>query len=116
MRDGISHEAKEALANLATVRRRRRLDRDGCSKGDAVRRRLRYIAAERKLEPAEIAKVIARRLRLDDLAGFAQQHGISMDWLLFGDLHGLALASSRDRRRIQPRVFFKRTASGRAER
>jgi hypothetical protein len=86
MKDEISQEAKAALANAAKVRRMRRLDRDGCSKSDAVRRRLRYIAAERKLEPADIAKIIMRRLRLDDLAGFAQQHGISMDWLMFGDI------------------------------
>jgi hypothetical protein len=86
IKDEISQEAKAALANAAKVRRMRRLDRDGCSKSDAVRRRLRYIAAERKLEPADIAKIIMRRLRLDDLAGFAQQHGISMDWRMFGDI------------------------------
>ena len=86
MKDEISQEAKDALANAAKVRRRRRLDRDGCSKSDAVRCRLRYIAAERKIEPAEITKITARRMRLADLAGFAQQHGISMDWLMFGDI------------------------------
>jgi len=51
-----------------------------------ARAAIEYIAEERKLAPDDIAKTIMRRLRLDDLAGFAQQHGISMDWLMFGDI------------------------------
>ena len=41
-----------------------RASRDGCSESEAVRRRLNYIAAERKIDPAGITKVTARRMRL----------------------------------------------------
>jgi hypothetical protein len=50
----ISDKAKKALANVANLRRRHRLNRDGCSKSETVKRRLNYIAAERKIDPAEI--------------------------------------------------------------
>jgi len=86
MKCEISEEAKKSFANVAKVRCMRRLSRDGCSKSDAVRRRLNYIAAERKIDQAEITKITARRLRLDDLSGFAQRHGLSMEWLMFGDI------------------------------
>jgi hypothetical protein len=86
MNGDISDKAKEALANAETFRRRNRLNRDGCSKNDAVERRLNYIAAERKIASAKITKITARRLRLDDLAAFAKRHGLSLDWLMFGDI------------------------------
>src|SRR6266436_5879483 len=104
MRDEISQEAKHALANAAKVRRMRRLNRDVCSKSDAVRRRLRYIAAERNLEPADIAKIIMRRLRLDDLAGFAHQK----PQMRIGPTCSKPLASSTAARAPRLSATFKR--------
>jgi hypothetical protein len=62
MNNEISEEAKKALAD---VRRRKaidRLERDGAHSMDAVRRRVRAIVQERNLQPADIAKMMHKRI------------------------------------------------------
>ena len=83
----ISHEAKIALANVAKRKARERLDRDGNFSLDAIRRRLRAFAYDRGMSPAETAKAL--KLNMPALVAFCEQHTISVDWLLMGDLHGL---------------------------
>src|SRR5258707_12543564 len=56
---------------------------------DAVRRRVRAIAHERNLQPAEIAKLMYKRISTSHVMAFCKKHKISMDWLLCGDLKGL---------------------------
>jgi len=56
---------------------------------DAVRRRVRAIAHERNLQPAEIAKLMYKRVSTRHAMAFCEKHKISMDWLLCGDLQGL---------------------------
>jgi hypothetical protein len=61
---------------------------DAASRKDAIRTRIRLIAAERGLPESEIKKVIGR-LSTRDVICFMQRHDISADWLLCGDLKGL---------------------------
>jgi hypothetical protein len=60
----ISEEAKEAPANAQLIRSRNRLRKDGCSSGDAFRKRVLLLAAERNLLPAAA----------DEKLGTAGQH------------------------------------------
>ncbi len=72
------------------------------SSKDAIRTRIRLIAAERALPESEIKKVIGR-LWTRDVISFITLHDISADWLLCGDLKGLlrmVRARSADRRLI----------------
>jgi hypothetical protein len=61
---------------------------DAASSKDAIRTRIRLIAAERALPESEIKKVIGR-LWTGDVISFAKKHRVNMDWLLCGDLKGL---------------------------
>ena len=54
---------------------------------DAIRARIRLIAEERGLPAAEVKKALG--LRTYRLVSFAGQFGISLDWLILGDLKGL---------------------------
>ena len=56
---------------------------------DAVRRRVRAIAEERNLEPAEFAKLMYERISTTYALAFCEKHKVSLDWLLCGDLQGL---------------------------
>jgi hypothetical protein len=85
----ISHEAKTALANAARRKAADRLERDGAHSMDAIRRRVRAIAQERNLQPADIAKLMHKRISTPHVVAFCEKHKISMDWLLCGDLKGL---------------------------
>jgi hypothetical protein len=53
----------------------------------AIRRRIRLVAAERKLSDDQIAK--AMTLKHEPFLEFAERHMLSLDWLLCGDLKGL---------------------------
>ena len=64
-----------------------RLDADGCSGHDAIRRRILWVAHERKLPPSEIERAI--RGKDAYLVQFIERHNLSFDWLLLGDLKGL---------------------------
>ena len=54
-----------------------------------MRRRVRAFAEERNLPPAEIAKLMYKRINTRDVMLFCEKHKVSFDWLLCGDLRGL---------------------------
>jgi hypothetical protein len=85
----ISEEAKQAIANGALARARRRLVKDGCQTDAAMRRRVLALAAERNLPPTEYAKLMHKRVLTGPLLAFCKKHDVSMDWLMAGDLKGL---------------------------
>src|SRR5258705_7148275 len=85
----ISEEAKRAIADIARRKAADRLTRDGAHSMDAIRRRVRAIAQERNLQPADIAKLMHKRISTTHAMAFCEKHKISMDWLLCGDLRGL---------------------------
>jgi hypothetical protein len=85
----ISEEAKRAIADVARRKAVDRLDRDGAHSLDAIRRRVRAIAQERNLQPADIAKMMHKRISTPNALAFCEKHKISLDWLLCGDLKGL---------------------------
>jgi hypothetical protein len=89
MTNEISEEARKALADVNRRKAVDRLRRDGCQSMDAVRRRVRSIAEERKLQPADIAKLMYKRVSTPHVVAFCEKHKISLDWLLCGDLQGL---------------------------
>jgi hypothetical protein len=62
MRKEISEEAKRAIADVARRKAADRLNRDGAHSMDAIRRRVRAIAQERNLQPADIAKMMHKRI------------------------------------------------------
>lgn len=64
-----------------------RLEHDGCSSADAVRRRILWLAHERNLPPCEIAKALTGKDC--DVVEFIERHNLSYDWLLCGDLKGM---------------------------
>ena len=89
MSTDISEEAKQSLANLAAVKARARLVRDGCRTDAAKRRRLSALVAERNLPPAEYAKLMHKRVLMPSIQNFCRKHDVSLDWLTDGDLKGL---------------------------
>jgi hypothetical protein len=89
MNNEISQEAKRAIADLARRKAADRLNRDGAHSMDAIRRRVRALAQERNLQPAEFAKLMYKRISTTHAMAFCEKHKISMDWLLCGDLKGL---------------------------
>ena len=89
MNTDISEEAKQALANVAQVKARARLVRDGCHTDAALRRRVLLLAAERNLPPAEYAKLMHKRIMMRSIQEFCKKHNVSLDWLMYGDLKGL---------------------------
>ena len=89
MTNEISEEAKKALADVCRRKAIDRLQRDGCCSMDAVRRRVRAIAQERNLQPADIAKLMHKRMSTTHAMAFCEKNKVSLDWLLRGDLEGL---------------------------
>jgi hypothetical protein len=89
MNNEISEEAKRALADVSRRKAIDRLQRDGCCSMDAVWRRIRAIVEERNLQPADIAKLMHKRISTTHAMAFCEKHKISMDWLLCGDPQGL---------------------------
>ena len=59
-----------------------RLKRDGALSREAIRRRLQWVAYDRKLAPAEITKAMRTR----NIVAFCKKHGVSLDWVLYGNL------------------------------
>jgi hypothetical protein len=51
-----------------------------------IRQRIRLIANERNLSNNQIAKAIT--CKDEDLLQFAENHSLSLDWLICGDLKG----------------------------
>jgi hypothetical protein len=89
MSNEISQEAQASIAKRSQLKARERLDRAGASSNDALRRRVRAIAEERNLPPADIAKLMYKRISTRDIMIFCEKHKVSFDWLLCGDLRGL---------------------------
>lgn len=86
----ISEEAKKAIADLPRRKALQRLERDGATSTKAVHRRVLAIAEERKIPPADFAKLLYKRISTFAVMQFCTKHEISYDWLLCGDLKGLA--------------------------
>ena len=72
-----------------------RLERDGATSTKAVQRRVRAIAGERKIPQADFAKLMHKRISTFAVMQFCEKHKISYDWLLCGDLQGLARMEQR---------------------
>jgi hypothetical protein len=89
MSNEISEEAKQAIIDASTRKARERLTRDGATSDDALRRRVRAIAEERNIPPADYAKLLHKRITTGAVMAFGKKHKISFDWLLAGDLKGL---------------------------
>lgn len=85
----ISEEAKKSLANAARQAAFRRLEREGAHSTAALQRRVRAIAQERNLPPADFAKLMHKRITTPAVMAFCKKHKVSFDWLLCGDLRGL---------------------------
>lgn len=84
-----SEPLKDRIARVTAEQSRKkacqRLARDGNDAEKNIRRRLQVTARERLIPDAEIS----RALRGQNLASFCLAHGISMDWVMWGDLKGL---------------------------
>lgn len=89
MSNEISEEAQASIAELNRRKAFDRLERDGAHSSDALRRRVRAFAEERSLPPADIAKLMYKRINTRDVMLFCEKHKVSFDWLLCGDLRGL---------------------------
>jgi hypothetical protein len=59
-----------------------------------IRQRLELIAFERGIDQGEVGVVLRSGQRLVE---FARQYGLSMDWLLLGDLPGQRQTHARKR-------------------
>ena len=89
MSNEISQEAQASIAKLNQRKAFERLERDGAHSSDALRRRVRAFAEEKRLQPADIAKLMYKRINTRDVMAFCEKHKVSYDWLLAGDLRGL---------------------------
>jgi hypothetical protein len=74
-----------------------RLEIDGAHSTKALQRRVRVLAEERKLPPADYAKLMHKRISSMAIMEFGKKHNVNYDWLLCGDLKGLA-RMERERR------------------
>jgi hypothetical protein len=89
MNDEISQEAKQALADNARRKAIDRLQRDGACSAAALQRRVRALAQERNIPPADFHKLMYKRPSTEAVMVFCKKHKVSFDWLLCGDLKGL---------------------------
>jgi hypothetical protein len=89
MNNEISEEAKRALADLPRRKVLARLEQDGAQSTAAVQRRVRTLAQERNILPADFAKLMHKRILTQHVMAFCEKHKVSYDWLLCGNLQGL---------------------------
>lgn len=89
MDEEISDKAKKALADNARRKAFGRLERDGAHSNAALQRRVRALAAERNIPPADLAKLMQKRVNDRAIHVFCEKYKVSYDWLLCGDLRGL---------------------------
>jgi hypothetical protein len=89
MDDEISEKAKQALLDASRLRAIRRLERDGAQSTAALHRRVRALAQERNIPPADTHKLMYKRIGTPALMAFCKKYRVSYDWLLAGDLKGL---------------------------
>jgi hypothetical protein len=85
----ISEEAKRALADLPRRRAFVRLEPDGPHSTAAVQRRVRALAHERNIPPADFTKLMYKRINTRDIMAFCEKHKVNYDCLLGGNLAGL---------------------------
>jgi hypothetical protein len=85
-----SEEAKKSPADAARQAAFHRLERDGAHSTAAIQRRVRVLAQERNIPPADIHKLMYKRPSTHSVMIFCQKYKVSYDWLLCGDLWGLA--------------------------
>jgi hypothetical protein len=85
MNNEISEEA-----NLPRRKALQRLERDGAQSRPAMQRRVRALAAERSIPTADFHKLMYKRPSTQAVMDFCKKHKVSADWLLCGDLKGLA--------------------------
>jgi hypothetical protein len=89
MNNEISEEAKRALADLPRRKALARLEQDGAQSTAALQRRVRTLAQERNILPADFAKLMHKRILTQHVMAICEKHKVSYDWLLCGDLQGL---------------------------
>src|ERR1700733_2513427 len=89
MNNEISEQAKRALADLPRRKALARLEQDGAQSTAAMQRRVRALAHDRNITPADIHKLMYKRPSTPDVMVFCEKHKVSFDWLLCGDLQGL---------------------------
>jgi hypothetical protein len=101
MNNEIREEAKKSLADNARRKAIGRLERDGAHTTAALQRRVRALAAERDIPPADYAKLMYKRIGTPAFLAFCEKHNVSADWLLCGDLKGLQrMTLERKARRV----------------
>jgi hypothetical protein len=100
MNNEISEEAKRALADLPRRRALARLEQDGAQSTAALQRRVRAIAQERNIPPADFHKLMYKRINTRDVMAFCEKHKVSYDWLLCGDLAGLQRMTREHKDRV----------------
>jgi hypothetical protein len=94
MTNEISEEAKRAIAENRRRKAFDRLERDGAHSTAALQRRVRALAQERNIPPADFHKLMYKRPSTPDVMVFCEKHKVSYDWLLCGDLKGLQRMTS----------------------
>jgi hypothetical protein len=87
MNKEISEEAKRV--DIARRQAFGRLEKDGAHSTPAMQRRVRALAHERNIPPADYAKLMYKRPNLQDIGVFCEKHNVSYDWILGGELPGL---------------------------
>ena len=111
MNNEISEQAKRTLADLPRRKALQRLERDGATSRPAMQRRIQVIAAERSIPPADFHKLMYKRISTRDVMLFCEKHKVSFDWLLCGDLKGLA-RMERERKQAAAVASHPAGASG----
>jgi hypothetical protein len=87
----------ESLAKGGREAAMARLERDGATSRSAMQRRILAPAAERSIPPADFHKLMYKRPTTQAVMDFGKKHKVNFDWLLCGDLKGLA-RMERERR------------------
>jgi hypothetical protein len=82
----MNNEAKPDAAHRAAFDR---LKKDGAHSTAALQRRVRALAHERNIPPADYAKLMYKRPNIHDIGVFCEKHNVSFDWILGGVLAGL---------------------------
>ena len=82
----MNNEAKPDAARRAAFDR---LEKDGAHSTAAMQRRVRALAHERNIPPADFAKLMYKRPNIQDIGAFCEKHNVSYDWILGGVLAGL---------------------------
>jgi hypothetical protein len=107
MDEEISETAKKSLADNARRKAFDRLERDGAQSTAALQRRVRTLADERNIRPADIHKLMYERPSTEAVLAFCKKQKLSFDWLLAGDLKGLKRMTQERQVAAASRETFK---------